>query len=657
MIMYGGQRGRLLDDMWVLDTVSVRWSRFGKSADHPGKRTGHAAVVIGDKMWIFGGETENHECLNDLWVFDLGNSKKWEQVLVGGKAPPPRCGHAAVAFGDTILVFGGLNYKLDESFGDLWYFELASSSWSQINTGTASGPPARHGHTMTMVSSSRVLLFGGYGQGGRLNDLWQLDPFTLQWSRIETCLPVPSRRAYHSAVSLRFKLIVFGGQGAAAMGDLWQFSPTSSTWTKLEASRWTERASIMENVVGPAARYGHSGEVFGSDKMFIFGGVGDGSVYRDDLWFLYVDLSLSEPLEIETPGADSGLAVSLPPVNSSSYSSAVPSHESITAHDAQRTKEDEWDNRGDMAGRDLSSMNISTNSEEGEGGRLLDSLLTDELSQQLEKKVSTGTRNFLLEENRRWRELATRMRHQLWETFTAGLDIGLPNEDDNQIHVSLTDTDLTRMLKEAHILDDDKDMSENDIILASYYASSFEKKLKRLELRLHELKERAADQEREIKHQKHIRDSQNGEMVSYFEAKLEHEMKALEKRLHGVLLEHQGRADENMVRIQEQVMMQILEQSRGKDKTESREHQDAERTSERLKRLEDHLGRLTEEMSQMKESWRRAEEEEIEEEGRLEEFETTLKEAMEGANALGSLMNQYFLPPENDDRFGLANGR
>ena len=35
-------------------------------------------------------------------------------------------------------------------------------------------------------------------------------------------------------------------------------------------------------------RYGHSGEVFGSDKMFIFGGVGDASVYRDDLWFLYV---------------------------------------------------------------------------------------------------------------------------------------------------------------------------------------------------------------------------------------------------------------------------------------------------------------------------------------------------------------------------------
>lgn len=62
----------------------------------------------------------------------------------------------------------------------------------------------------------------------------------------------------------------------------------------------------MENVVGPAgtqhgvhnlafaltvcelARFGHSAEVFGSDKMFIYGGVGDASVYRDDLWFLYM---------------------------------------------------------------------------------------------------------------------------------------------------------------------------------------------------------------------------------------------------------------------------------------------------------------------------------------------------------------------------------
>ena len=48
---------------------------------------------------------------------------------------------------------------------------------------------------------------------------------TLQWSAIEVAGEVPTRCAYHSAVAMRFKLLVFGGQGAAAMGDLWQFSP------------------------------------------------------------------------------------------------------------------------------------------------------------------------------------------------------------------------------------------------------------------------------------------------------------------------------------------------------------------------------------------------------------------------------------------------
>ncbi len=52
---------------------------------------------------------------------------------------------------------------------------------------------------------------------------------TLQWSAFEVVGEVPARRAYHSAVAMRFKLLVFGGQGAACMGDLWQFSPGTSS--------------------------------------------------------------------------------------------------------------------------------------------------------------------------------------------------------------------------------------------------------------------------------------------------------------------------------------------------------------------------------------------------------------------------------------------
>lgn len=40
-------------------------------------------------------------------------------------------------------------------------------------------------------------------------------------------------------------------------------------------------------------RYGHSAEVFGGDRMIVFGGIGDGSAYRDDLWFLYFGNALS----------------------------------------------------------------------------------------------------------------------------------------------------------------------------------------------------------------------------------------------------------------------------------------------------------------------------------------------------------------------------
>ncbi len=100
---------------------------------------------------VGSGETENHKCVNDLWVFDLGTHespacavvrlcvvcvcvcvllvprsgrlkqgipraglKKWEEIITAGSLPSPRYGHTAVAFGTSILLFGGA----DRSYGE-----------------------------------------------------------------------------------------------------------------------------------------------------------------------------------------------------------------------------------------------------------------------------------------------------------------------------------------------------------------------------------------------------------------------------------------------------------------------------------------------------------------------------------------------------------
>ena len=68
------------------------------------------ATLIGGRLFVFGGEDSARRPLGDLHVLDLP-SMAWAEVAVPGKAqakPPPRCGHAAVVHGNKLFVFGGV---------------------------------------------------------------------------------------------------------------------------------------------------------------------------------------------------------------------------------------------------------------------------------------------------------------------------------------------------------------------------------------------------------------------------------------------------------------------------------------------------------------------------------------------------------------------
>jgi hypothetical protein len=67
------------------------------------------ATLVGDRLYIFGGEDCNRRPLADLYILDL-STLTWTAVDVPGKPhakPPPRCGHAAVVYQDKLIVFGG----------------------------------------------------------------------------------------------------------------------------------------------------------------------------------------------------------------------------------------------------------------------------------------------------------------------------------------------------------------------------------------------------------------------------------------------------------------------------------------------------------------------------------------------------------------------
>ncbi|KIZ01419.1 hypothetical protein MNEG_6538, partial [Monoraphidium neglectum] len=92
----------------VLDPSTMEWSALATTGQAPCARGGHSATLLGEKLYVFGGEDCSRCPLADLFVLDLA-TLAWTKLEPPGKQhakPPPRCGHAAVVCRDKLIVFG-----------------------------------------------------------------------------------------------------------------------------------------------------------------------------------------------------------------------------------------------------------------------------------------------------------------------------------------------------------------------------------------------------------------------------------------------------------------------------------------------------------------------------------------------------------------------
>ena len=72
----------------------------------------------------FGG-TDGKYHYNDTWSFDL-RTRKWSELQCIGFIPSPREGHAAAIVGNVIYVFGGRGVD-GKDLGDLAAFKISSA--------------------------------------------------------------------------------------------------------------------------------------------------------------------------------------------------------------------------------------------------------------------------------------------------------------------------------------------------------------------------------------------------------------------------------------------------------------------------------------------------------------------------------------------------
>jgi hypothetical protein len=286
------------------------------------------------------------------WTWVSGSNIRDPLGIYGTKdiaAPTnvPRARQGAVSWldsGGSLWLFGGLGVDSAGHHGwlnDLWKYDPTSLEWTWesgsnvfmqpgiYGTRNVPGPSNVPGSRVSAVSwresRGKFWLFGGLGYdsavgGGTLNDLWDFNPATLQWTWISgsssngqagtygtkgipSASNVPGARE-EGATWLDFQgdLWLFGGDGydsipwIGQLNDLWKFDTTSHEWTWASGSSTLLQAGagiygtkgIADPLNRPGGRYGAVSWFDSQGRFWLFGGGGVDATaeggYLNDLW-------------------------------------------------------------------------------------------------------------------------------------------------------------------------------------------------------------------------------------------------------------------------------------------------------------------------------------------------------------------------------------
>nr|AML79517.1 putative LOV domain-containing protein [Antirrhinum braun-blanquetii] len=236
----------------------------------------------------------------------------WRKLVVGGAVEPSRCNFSACAVGNRVVLFGGEGVNM-QPMNDTFVLDLNSTNPKWQHVIVSSPPPGRWGHTLSCVNGSHLVLFGGCGRQGLLNDVFvlDLDAKHLIWREISSLAP-PLPRSWHSSCTLDgTKLIVSGGcaDSGVLLSDtfLLDLSIEKPVWREIPVT-WT-----------PPSRLGHTLSVYGGRKILMFGGLAKSGPLRfrsSDVFTM--DLSEDEPCwrsvtGSEMPGAGNPGGIGPPP--------------------------------------------------------------------------------------------------------------------------------------------------------------------------------------------------------------------------------------------------------------------------------------------------------------------------------------------------------
>jgi N-acetylneuraminic acid mutarotase len=210
--------------------------QWGSVAAMPGARYAHAAVTVGNSVYVFGGIGPNGT-LNQALVYNAVTNS-WSTLP---NMPAARRYLAAAAVDNKIYVAGGYDSS-GVIRSEVYRFDLGTNTWSQVTTLPFGGNGRRAKLTLTATGSgatAKLWAIGGVG------------PFNTEGTRVEVYdvtantwtngTALPQARNLHGTMVLNGYLYVMGGLDAAStpQDEVWVIDPIdgpASAWTAVNAA-------------------------------------------------------------------------------------------------------------------------------------------------------------------------------------------------------------------------------------------------------------------------------------------------------------------------------------------------------------------------------------------------------------------------------------
>lgn len=197
----------------------AKWERVTEKAGWT-PRIAAAAVVFRGRMWILGG-TENYyfgnerSLKNDVWSSADGKSWKQETADAGWA---PRAYHQAVVLGGKIWLFGGGNYVPEyQAFHDVWSSE-DGVKWTRV---TEAAPWSPRLWFSAAVYRGHMWVLGGWSRIPEKNwgDVWY-SANGKDWTELKSKV-IWKERHEHSAFVFKDRLWVAGGHAKPLSNEVW----------------------------------------------------------------------------------------------------------------------------------------------------------------------------------------------------------------------------------------------------------------------------------------------------------------------------------------------------------------------------------------------------------------------------------------------------